>query len=58
MADGAVAHRPVADRAVVDGPVVDGTVRPVRWSLSAHAQRLLTLALAGLVIAIDRKSVV
>ena len=52
MADGAVVHRPVADRAVVDGPVVDGTVRPVRWSLSAHAQRLLTLALAGLVIAI------
>ena len=42
----------MADRAVVDGPVVDGTVRPVRWSLSAHAQRLLTLALAGLVIAI------
>jgi uncharacterized protein (DUF58 family) len=27
-------------------------VRPVRWSLSAHARRLLTLALAGLVIAI------
>ena len=42
----------MADRAVVDGPVADGTVRPVRWSLSAHAQRLLTLALAGLVIAI------
>jgi uncharacterized protein (DUF58 family) len=37
---------------VTDGPVLDGTVMPVRWSLSAHARRLLTLALAGLVIAV------
>jgi uncharacterized protein (DUF58 family) len=42
---------------MLDGPVVDrtvagGTVKPVRWSLSPHARRLLTLALAGLVIAI------
>jgi uncharacterized protein (DUF58 family) len=32
--------------------VADGSLKTVRWSLSAHARRLLTLALAGLVIAI------
>jgi uncharacterized protein (DUF58 family) len=32
--------------------VADGSLITVRWSLSAHARRLLTLALAGLVIAI------
>ena len=50
--DGSVIDGSVADGPQVDGPLADGRVMPVRWSLSAHARRLLTLALSGLVIAI------
>jgi uncharacterized protein (DUF58 family) len=35
-----------------DGTHQRGRARPVRWALSAHARRLLTLALAGLVLAV------
>ena len=52
MIDASVVGGSLVDGSIADRPVVDGRVLPVRWSLSAHARRLLTLALAGLVIAI------